>query len=179
MTNNQLSTKATTLIEILVVLAVASILLGVSYFGYRERGQELALQRAAQKLVTDIERAREMAMSARKLEGSEIIPEGGYGFNFNISSPFQYILFADLPSPNKIYSGATERVETISLETGIKLIGLVPSSPLNIVFLAPSPDTFIQAGAVNSAEITIAIESSPSKTKKIYINAAGLVSISN
>jgi Tfp pilus assembly protein FimT len=95
------SSSGVTLIEVLVVTAIMFILLGISFVGYRERGKELELQRAAFKVMADIERVRGMAMSAQEEEISGKIPEGGWGIYFDTGNPRQYILFADLDA-NKL-----------------------------------------------------------------------------
>ena len=119
-------------------------------------------------------------MSARKQEASGEVPEGGYGVYFDINSPNQYILFADLDADRFRKSDASEDVETISLEEGVKLDVLSPASPVNVVFSPPSPDVYLQGGApLNEVNITIALTSNPSETKTITVNSAGLISVSN
>jgi len=185
MINNQLSiinSRGFTLIELLVAIAIIAIVLGVSFLGYHTKGEKLDLQRVVLKISANMEKAREMAMSADKFSG--LIPAGGYGVYFNITSPNQYIIFADLgPSPDKVYSGSSEAVETISLGNKIKIKSISPPNPsnvVNIVFMPPSPDVYLQGGTiVDQVEITISLVSDPSKTKTIAVNKAGLISIND
>ena len=173
--------KGMTIIELLIVVAIMSILLGISFWGYNKRGDELILRRTTYQVISDIEKTREMAMSARKT-GAGDRPEGGYGINFNTASPGQYIIFADLGAPpDKVYSGSPEAVETISLDSKIFIkdlnIGLSPESSIDVVFRPPSPDIYINTQMSGSipAEITLALKNNPSKTRKIFVNSAGLV----
>jgi len=170
-----------TLIEILMVIAIIFILLGVSFVGYREKGEELGLQRAAFKVIADIERARGMAMSAQEEKISGEIPSGGWGMYFDDNNPYQYILFADLDADKFRKTDATEDVEIIYLEKNIIMNNLSPSNPLDIVFSPPSPDVCLQGGllAIDEVKIIIAITDNPLKTKTISINSVGLISTSN
>lgn len=185
MINDKLSminSRGFTLIELLVAVAIISILFGISFLGYRAKGEELNLQRAALKISADIEKIREMAMSADELSG--VVPEGGYGVHFDIALPDQYIIFADLgPSPDKVYSGSSEEVEVISLGKAIKIKSVSPPSPsnvLNIVFVPPAPNVYLQGGAiVDQARVVISLADDPSKTKTISVNKVGLISISD
>lgn len=174
------NSRGVTLIEVLVVTAIMFILLGISFVGYRERGEELKLQRVAFKVAADIERVRGMAMSAQEEEISGEIPEGGWGICFDTANPNQYILFADLDADKFRKIDASENVETIYLEDGIEIDGLLPSTPLDVVFSPPSPDVYLQGGLpLNEVNIIIALINNPLKRKTIIVNSAGLVSISN
>ena len=173
--------RGVTLVELLITILIISIIVSISFLGYREFEHRLTLQRVVYKIVADIEKTREMAMSAQEFEGTGSIPEGGYGVYFDISTPDEFILFADLDlgvGPNKVYSGILEQVEKIYLDSTVEISALSPSGPINVVFLSPSPNVFLVGGSsVNQVEITVALKSDLSKTRKIYINSAGLISM--
>jgi prepilin-type N-terminal cleavage/methylation domain-containing protein len=168
--------KGMTLVEILIAIAIIGILLAVSFSGYRPRGQELALQRSAFKVLADIENTREMAMSALK-HSSGSVPIGGYGVYFNIANPTNYILFADLDASRDRKSDGSEDVKSVNMEKGIILKTLSPSSPVNIIFVPPAPNIFLQGGIIiGRVDITITIQTDITKTKIISVNKAGLIS---
>lgn len=165
-----------TLVEVLITMAIIGILLAVSFLGYRPRGQELALQRSAFKIAADIESAREMAMSAQKHSSGDI-PAGGYGVYFDTANPFSYILFADLDASKGRKSDGSEDVKGLKIESGLTLSALSPSNPVNITFVPPSPDVYLQGGTTaEQVNIVITIQADPSKTKTISVNKAGLIS---
>ncbi len=173
---NQRNNRGTTLIEVLVVVIIASILLGAAFLEYRKRSQELALQRASHTLLAEIEKTRETAMSGRPLADGEA-PEGGYGLYFNTDDRSGYIVFADEgPSPNHLYNSG-EEVEIIFFEENIELHSVSPDNPLNIVFIPPSPDVFINASnlPLTEAEITLRLKNDFSKRRTIKVNSAGLI----
>jgi len=168
--------RGMTLIEILIAIAIIGILLATSFLAYRPRGQELALQRSVFRVASEIEKAREMAMSAQQHSSGDV-PAGGYGVYFDTASPSNYILFADIDASKNRKTDGSEDVETISLEKGLTISALSPSGPVNITFVPPSPNVYLQRGAVvGEVDIAISIEGDPSKSKVVSVNKAGLIS---
>lgn len=163
-----------TLIEVLITVAVMLILLGVAFWGYEERRGELKLQQAALELSSDIEKAREMAISAR-IEGPER-PEGGFGVYLDKNSGI-YIIFADVNADKEYNAGLDSIKDEADLKQGITFTTILPADITNIIFIPPSPDVYINTAKDINAEIIIALETDSSKTKKIIVNPAGLISI--
>lgn len=179
--------KAFTLIEILVVIVIIISLTALISPNYKVTQTQLALLRSAQKLSHDLRRAEAMAMSAKEIgkgivpAGQEFYPTGGYGIYLILTSPGNYILFADCDN-NKTYTtgnvcGPTgykfpELIETISLESGVTLSSFSTTSPLNIAFSAPDPTVTITP---TSSQVTITLIAN-SRTKTVEVNAAGLIS---
>jgi prepilin-type N-terminal cleavage/methylation domain-containing protein len=191
--NKQLiiNSSGVTLIELLIVVAVMLILMGVSFVGYKQRGEELGLKRAAYKVMADIEQVRETAMSSQKLSSGDV-PKGGWGIHFNTTLPNEYIIFADKTlTPNHFYDSGTEGSGTdgfkkivLDEDNRIEISLLSPTIPpnsLDVVFLPPSPDVFINgfSPSLSEAKITVRLSNYPSKTKTIIINSVGLITISN
>jgi len=162
-----------TIIELLVVMAIIVIVSGLVLANWRGGEKQYALQRAANKLAQDIRRVEEFAMSARAFQGQ--IPKGGYGIYFKISEKDHYILFADLNGNNHYDSGSDGLVEDIKIEKEVQ-ISQLSASPLHITFTPPDPTVTIKPDAL-LAQITLAIQTDPTKTKTIQVNKAGLVYI--
>jgi prepilin-type N-terminal cleavage/methylation domain-containing protein len=164
--------KGMTLIEILISVAIMSILLAIGFWGYKDKGEELAFEKAIIEISSNIEEVREMALSAKQIGG--VRPTGGYGVYFE-KNKSSYIIFCD-KNENKKYDGPTETEKTISLEN-ISVINILPPRPDNavdIVFIPPSPDIYVNSDKTASAEITF---SGADKDRKIIINQAGVISI--
>lgn len=160
--------KGITLIELLITIAVMAILLAVSFWGYKDRGRELAFERAVFNFTTKLEQVREMAMSAQEV-GTER-PEGGYGISFTIGK--SYIIFVDI-NFNKIYnSGIDTLVDTVNLDEGASISALSPANPIDVVFEPPSPLVYINGG-FDRTEITL---SGAGRSRKVVVNSAGLIS---
>ena len=167
-----IDSRGTTLIEILITVSMIIILLGVAFWGYRDRSREFDVKHSALEMVANLEKVREMAMSARIVGGGTERPAGGYGVHFDLTnSPNSYILFADI-TDNKSYDGAGELYSAISLKDGISITAVSPLDTTDIVFIPPSPDVYINGLDTMSAEITIG---NSIRTEKIIINPAGLI----
>jgi prepilin-type N-terminal cleavage/methylation domain-containing protein len=179
--------KSFTLVELLIVIGIITILSSISFPFYRNAQKQYILESEAQKLAQEIKKVEEMGMSAKEITNpnnpsEKFVPSGGYGIYFRLV-PQRIIIFADCDdshtytlappvcgtSPPRFF----ERIEDLNLDSRVRLANLSPSSPLDIVFKPPDPTVFINGGDL--ATITIALESDPSKTKKIIINKAGLI----
>jgi len=175
--------KGFTLIELLVVISIIVILTGIVFAGYRTGQQQLALQRAANKLAQDIRRTGGMALAAEKIPGGEI-PPGGYGIYFGAVNDTYYKLYGDTSPdpPNEKYNSGDQEIETINMEQGIKISQLIsqliPTSSLSINFKPPDPAIMLAGDSgIGEVTITICLISDTSKTKTVTVNKAGLIEI--
>jgi len=161
--------KGFTLIELLVSIFIIVLISGIILANYRVSGQQFALQRSANKLAQDIRRAQQMAMGAAEHAGCPAGYKYGYGIYLTTSANNQYILFADCDNWKDYDSG--EGVETIKLETGVK-IKTLSGNPLTITFTPPDPTITISPSAPASIQL-----GNDSQTKTITVNSAGLIGI--
>jgi prepilin-type N-terminal cleavage/methylation domain-containing protein len=166
-----------TLIELLTVLAIIFTLTSISFPFYRTAQKQYILESAAQKLVQDIRRAQEMAISARVCGpcGNKVPP--GYGIYLQQGNT-SYFIYADTnpAQGNEIYDGGDVIVETISFEGKVFIKNVNPSS-LSINFKPPDPKIRIgnSSQSLNEASITISLLNDTSKAKTIRVNKAGLI----
>lgn len=159
--------KGFTLIELLVTTGIIMLFSAIVFPNFNLGEKNLAIERSAAKLVQDLGRAREMAMSVKEFTGASSAFKGAYGIKFEINSS-SYILFADLNN-NQIFDSG-EAVKTIPLEKNIKISALAPISPLIVIFWPPDPTTNINS----TATITL---TNDSKIKNIKVNKAGLINV--
>ena len=155
-----------TLIEILVVTAVALILSSILLVNLRGGEKQYAQERSLHKIGQDLRRAENLSLSAQEFEGQ--VPKGGYGFYFKIEEKDHYILFADIDADGT-YNAGDGLVENIKLEKGAEIQNL-SSSPLTITFLPPDPTINIRPVA-QTATITL------NNNRRVSINSAGLIEI--
>ena len=189
--------KAFTLLEITVVVLIISLLAVIILANYQGGEKQSALLRSTHRLAQDLRRAEEMAISSRKTPpefGEEVFPQGGYGIYFEIdpAAPKGYhiILFVDCDregdyddwgsytcaeATSGLGSSRDETIEVITLEEGIKIKELSPSSPLAITFIPPDPIVTIAGGDETIAVITLCLENNPTITRTITVNKAGLI----
>jgi prepilin-type N-terminal cleavage/methylation domain-containing protein len=163
------ATKGFTLIELLVVIGLILFFSALIFPNFNFGEKNLALERSSAKLVQDLRRAQEMAMSAKKFTGAPGTFKGAYGIYF-VKDSLNYILFADLDDDQVLDSG--EAIETLVLEKKVKISDLLPSSPLVITFTPPNPTTKINP---SSGPPDMIILTNDIRTKNIRVNKAGLV----
>jgi prepilin-type N-terminal cleavage/methylation domain-containing protein len=172
--------KSFTLIELLVVTVIITLLSLVVFLNYRAGGQQLALQRSAQKLAQDIRRAQGMAMSAKEY-GGEVPPR--YGTECSTDNPDYCILFADV-NDNGVYQEVPdEEVERITFERGVSVQQLFVNDPpssrfrVGITFKPPDPATTIRGPGDpdDGLPVTQIILTNGIETKSINVNKAGLI----
>jgi Tfp pilus assembly protein FimT len=170
------------LVELVAVAAIIVLMLGIIFTNWRSGSKDLLLSRAAHKLAQDIRRAGEMAMSAKEFQGQ--VPPGGYGIYLTANSG-SYILYAD-SNGNEKYddsaSGVSDgKVETINFENDvfIQAISQGNLSNLSINFKPPIPKIKIKADSSEptEAEITLSLQSNPTKRKVVKVNTAGLIEV--
>ena len=160
---------AFTLIEFLVVVAIIIIIAILVLVNYRGGERRYSLEGAAQELITHLRRAQNMALTGVTYGGT--VPAGGYGVHFDTHTPDSYILFAD--NDEDYFYDSGEEIETIKLSSKIRLSGLNPASPLDIVFVPPDPQTKINGGT-NPATITLQ-EQATGQTKSVTVSSQGVI----
>ncbi|MFH1401523.1 MAG: hypothetical protein ABIG40_00995, partial [Parcubacteria group bacterium] len=109
--------KGTTLVEMLVIIAIIAILTLIVVSNYKTGSSQLSLQRSANKLAQDIRRAEEMAVSSRECQVCvPVVVPPSYGIYLDKDWK-NYILFAD--NGNGEYGGGDTQVERPNLESGV------------------------------------------------------------
>ena len=159
--------KGFTLIEIMIAVSIIILISAIVLLNYGNSGQQLALQRSANKLAQDLRTAEEMAISAAQTGGQ--VPQGGYGIYFSTTNSTQYILFAD-SNGNGSYDAGEAVGNPITMEKKIKITS---PSTLTITYSPPDPTVLINNNPANtSATITI---SNDNNSKSIIVNKTGLI----
>lgn len=168
--------KGFTIIELLVVIFIIGTMSSMVLAGYRRGQHRYALSGDIQKLVANLRKAQNMAMSGTGVYGEYC----GYGIQFDYSLyPTSYRLYADkaldCDSTNYMYDAGDDIIETVNLSSRIQ-IQSASYNPLDIFFLPPDPITFINgdASAGRSASVTLEI-SGDDDAKTVTVSTAGLI----
>jgi len=178
--------RGTSLIEMIVSIAIIGIIYSIYFLNYRNIEKDLALERSAYKTAQYFRVALEKTLAAEKPEGEENLPQGygiyikrqGYGPN----ATYTVSLYVDKKNTEEYYDSNDDILDNLSLEPGVKVNDIIVSPPfqdeLSINFKIPLPRIKISARVGASTHekdnITIILTNS-SKTKKIHVNKSGLI----
>ncbi|HEB13544.1 MAG TPA: type II secretion system protein [candidate division CPR3 bacterium] len=166
--------KGFTIPELLVVVAIISLLTALTLPNWRAGEKSLALQRSAFKLAQDIRRTEEMSLRAEAFtcqEGNIT----GYGMVFNTSSPDTYTLFADCDGDNTYGAGDSE-VEILEFEGNTVISNLVPGPWASVVFVPPTPLIWLKPGSPQEIQIQLT-STGGSQTREVTITRKGIIDI--
>lgn len=178
--------KGFTLIEMIIVISIFVIISTIMLADFPGFSQRVALERTAQEIALSFREAETEALSVGEAAfGTGIFP--GFGVHFSISSPREYILFADLNN-NNVYDGVSEEVDHFFIEKSPQIVGLcvdVETSPpgncsitrVDIVYLRPDPTITITTDAGEYSNTTIIIETPRGDQKSIISWFTGQIEI--
>jgi len=159
-----------TLVELLVVIGIISIMTGAVVVNYRNGGR-IDLQRTVVDISQKIREIEEMALAAKKIDGS--VPTGGYGVYFSLDNKSSYIIFADKDEDG--FYDPSEQIRKEEIGANVEISNTDLGDSLSIVFIPPDPKVKINNDFNNSyAQITFKRQK---EFETIYINKIGLISI--
>lgn len=163
------------LIELLVVMLIVSILSVAILANYRSGQKRYALVQAEQKLISDLRRAQNMAISGARPSGSF----RGYGISVDKNHNDSYIFFGAVNS-NQGNDRIDEEIEKINLPSGIEIADIASgANRLSIYFEPPAPTIYFTRVPPNSSlsqSITLQNGDDSSLRKTITVSSVGLIS---
>lgn len=165
------------ILELLVVVAIISVLFVVVFSNFPSIKLQLALSRAAYAFEQDLRRAQGMSLS---LAEYNLQPVKGFGAHVDLLNNKQYIVYADSVPDDQSYTGVDYIVNTVELENGIiiKEINNIIGNTVSINFKPPNPIiTITPTPSQNNVKVVFAIASDLTKIKTVSINTAGLVEV--
>lgn len=176
------SQSAFTLIELLVTTGIFLVLTSVVLAKYRSYSVKTTVANTAETIVLSLREAQVYGTSGRATS-TTAVQCGGSSFNcpYGVrltNNATSYTVFVDKNGDGQ-YNATAERVETITLPTGITTTAIStvipPASPLDIVFARPFPDAKINNNPANtSATITV---SNSTNSAIVRITSAGQITI--
>ena len=166
-----------TLIELLVVMFIIGLLSTLIVAGYRGGQKRYTLEQATQKLVSDLRKTQNMAISGGEIPGLCDLANSCNGYGVYLRQNRDYYIIYGNKDGSKRYGSASDVIlETIDLPENIEIQNVAPGSRAHICFEPPDPITYIDNNSSPglSKAITLELEGT-SLTRTITITTAGLI----
>lgn len=113
-----------TLIEILVAIAIMTIIMGVVVFDHQRFSEQMRITNLSYQIALSIRETQAYGINVRGLgTNTDQRFDVGYGIHFDMATPHSYTTFADKPdlTPNKYDKDDGEKLSTYNLEKGNKI----------------------------------------------------------
>ncbi|MCL5010593.1 MAG: type II secretion system GspH family protein [Patescibacteria group bacterium] len=171
-----------TIIELLVTVAVIMILSAILVGAGSQSKNQQALNQTASFLAQTLSQYQEKAMGAQQGDCHDAgLKACGFGLNFKKNNAFFQPFIdcaSDCASSSHTLTGQDAVSGNTSLNARVKLCDVDPSNNLDIVFVPPDPQIYIQNLSWNKeAQVVICLQSDGSRQKKVKINSAGRIEI--
>ncbi len=175
-----MNNKGFTIIELIVVMAIISIIAALIVPSYNKARNNKDLLLGREQVLGDIRMAQNYSFNTLKF--GAIFPEGGYGVHFNIGDPQKYIIFADIDSDQEYGAGEQfqelelgRSVEISSLEIEDALANVISVNSVDLVFKPPYGKVFIKSGLNFYVKLEIEIKNDDGETRMIKVEDSGLI----
>ena len=175
--------KGYTILELLVVVAIISVLSVMTISNFPQAKLQFSLSRVANQFEQDVRRAQQLALSSLEFTDSSDVVHSVKGYGVNMLNNKEYIIYADSLDEsgqnNQQYDvGVDYIVETINFsltEPGIIIKEAVGDG---VHFNPPNPITTFQSELeLGNLDVVFAFESDLTKIKTVSIHGTGLVEI--
>ncbi len=181
------SASGFTLAELLVSVAIFTVITTVSVFNYASFNSSVALTNLAYEIALSVRQAQFYGITVKQSASTGNF-DSGYGVHFQANST-SYTLFEDI-NKNHLYATANETLDTYAIRRGNRIGKLCAGSTtiecnltsLTLSFLRPNPDTFISRDnttPIYTGGTTIICLVSPKNDyRKVIVEATGQISVS-
>lgn len=192
-----------TLIELVVTMAILSLITGVTLANHNRFGGQIMLRNLAHEMALVIREAQVYGVSVRKVNIGVGEFSAGYGVHINAANPRNYYLFADsyedsiypVRGSDGLRNTSLEDVNAYTIGRGYVITQICAGSTgtvcanvcdscsggaLDIVFERPEPDAHIRFSGVedtlyDQAEITLT--SPRGDTIRVVVEVSGQISV--
>lgn len=153
-----------TLIEMLVTIAILSLIAGLVLGYSRQAERTTMLKRMADKLVSDLRQCQSRSLSA----------EGGYGCGIYIKTPTSYIIFFDKNNTKSYESDKDGPISSENLSPGIQF--KIETTGLTLVFQPPLGEVWKNGSQNQSVDIVLELANNPSLSRTVSVSSFGSIS---
>jgi hypothetical protein len=180
----------------MVVSAIFLILSSIILAKHSSFGSTIVLESLAHDIALSIREAQIYGIAVRRCDTSDLTTActgddrfaSGYGMYFNLASPSEYVLFADIDGDGTFDPGETVKTTTIAggyfitdlcvRSSGVSEDDCTPTT-LYTAFERPEPDALIRHGSVSTPDRRgiIVIESNRGERASVVVENSGQISV--
>lgn len=176
------------IVELVVTIAIISVLIAVVFSNLPQVELRLALSRTAYNFAEDLRKAQQMSLFGVPYKNlSGVLQEiEGYGIYLDLDAlgNKKYIIYADKSPGNKEYDSSDYVVETVGFglsDPGVKIkeINNVSLNKTSVNFNSSKIETTITHlnQNQNRVDFVFTLESDLAKTKSVLVNTSGLIEV--
>ncbi len=190
-------TAGFTLVELIVSLAIVSLIMSVVSYNYSAFNDELAVSAGGQEIASVLRQAQTYGLSVKEAAAGSGQFNSAYGVYVDTGDNTHYYLFVDTNGNKKYDPGSgcgnagSECVEKDTLRSGVVISSVCDGSTcspsgatgLTVTYLRPNPDAsinFVNAGGnIVGSSLTgkISLLSPQGKTLTVTIESTGQISV--
>jgi hypothetical protein len=177
--------------ELIAVTAIMVLLSSILLANYNRFGGAITLRNIVYDIALSMREAQTYGIAVRKFGSGAGQFGAGYGVHYEITSPSQYLIFADAVAANGLYD-AGESVNLLSMHGGyaIQDLCITPSGggaevcglqKLDILFQRPDPDSYIRSDdlAALHQQARIIVISPRGDRLAVVVELTGQISVQN
>lgn len=183
--SHQNKKRGFSLAELLVVLAVMTIITGVVLAKYRGYGTNALFANATENIVLSIRQAQLYGVAVKGTTGTCSAGsqfDCSFGANFSVATPDRLTLFAD-NNNNGIFDAGDGSTQVVTWNSPIAVTaiacggGACSGGVVNFTFKRPSPTAMIHDSGATTYTVGSVTLSDGVKTSTITVNKAGQISL--
>lgn len=176
--------KGFTLLELLVTIAIVSLLTAMLLVIAAEEENSSIVRRVAFQLAQDVREVQNLAMGAAGYQCGAGETKSFGIFAGSVAGVWNnyYYIFADCNSDNQYIAANDKIIRQVTLPSTVKINSItvpLPADKMNITFRPPDPVTTINGtNQVAEAVITLSTtKAKPPRTRTVRVNAAGRIQV--
>jgi prepilin-type N-terminal cleavage/methylation domain-containing protein len=182
--SNTTKQKGFSIVEMLTVLAILSILMGISVFQYRDFQNNVNLSNVALDAALTVRGAQSYGASTVEVGGSGF--QHAYGVHFDESTPTSYVFFVDSTNDDFWYNGGAESLLQQGLDKGNTIteicVGPLATqdcdvTEVGVLFKRPelAARIYSQNGGTSHEGAEIRFTSPAGDTKSLHVTLTGQI----
>ena len=165
--------KGFTTIELIVAISLIAVMTSALMISWSPAEKSLSLKQASHQISQDLRRAAQLSLSAAS-SSCPTFYEDYYGFGVQLTANSGTYIIYENCNQNYVWDASSDDtlIQEVTINEDLEVSAVTPSSPLNVLFVPPEPQVFINNSTTSDAVITTKIINDTT-TQQIEINSRG------